>query len=229
MVQKAYNPGGTTVRVDTSQVDNFRAETLWDYELFARTKLLGGRVTATANLFHYDMRNAQRSEPLIIVTPSGRLVGFANLFNVPKARTSGAEGQLDWRVSDTLSIGAAVGFLGTKFLRTDGESAAFHGSEFDRAPHFTGSAAIDWRPTDRLRLSAQLRHHSPFFGDPQNSPDLRVASGTSADARAEYRIGRLSYFAQVRNLFDAFNMLDVGVPGEAEDPRTFSFGVEARY
>ena len=229
MVQKAYNPGGTTVRIDTSQVDNFNAETLWDYELFARAKLFGGRATATANLFYYDMRNAQGSEPLLIITPSGRPVGFSNLFNVPRARTYGAEGELDWRVNSALSVGAAVGFLQTKFVKTDGESAAFQGKEFDRAPHFTGSAAIHWRPTDRLRLSGHLRHHSPFFGDPDNSPQFRVPSGTSVDARAEYRVGRLSYFAQIRNLFDAFNMLDVTVPGEAEEPRTFSFGIEARY
>ncbi len=229
MVQKAYNPGGTTVRIDTSQTDEFKAETLWDYELFARAKLLGGRATATANLFYYDMRNAQRSDPLVIVTPSGRQVGYANLFNVPRARTYGAEGQLDWRVSGRLSVRAAIGFLGTKFVKTDGESADFQSNEFDRAPHFTGSAAIDWRPTERLRLSAQLRHHSPYFGNPENSPELRVASGTSADARAEYRLGRTTIFGQVRNVFDAFNMLDVAVPGEAEDPRTVSVGVETRF
>jgi len=114
-------------------------------------------------------------------------------------------------------------------VKTDGESADFQGKEFDRAPHFTGSAAIDWRPMDRLRLSAQLRHHNPYFGDPENSRELRVASGTSADARAEYRLGRTTIFGQVRNVFDAFNMLDVAVPGEAEDPRTVSVGVETRF
>ena len=43
MVQKAYNPGGTTIRVDTLQPDEFKAERLWDYELFARGKFAGGR------------------------------------------------------------------------------------------------------------------------------------------------------------------------------------------
>lgn len=229
MVQKAYNPGGTTIRVDTSQPDNFKAETLWDYELFARAVLLGGRVTAAANAFHYDMRNAQRFEPIVVFTPSGRPVGFANLFNVPKARTYGAEGQLDWRVSDALSASAAIGVLGSRFVRTDHESASFQGNEFDRSPHFSGSAAIDWRPTDRLRMSTQLRHHSPYFSDPNNSVEFRVGSGTSVDARAEYRVGHASFFAQVRNLFDAFNMLNRGNPAEAEDPRTFAIGVETRF
>jgi outer membrane receptor protein involved in Fe transport len=72
MVQRAYNPGGTTIRVDTSRPDDFRAESLWDYEIFARAELAGGHATAEANLFYYDMRNAQRSKPILIRTPSGR-------------------------------------------------------------------------------------------------------------------------------------------------------------
>ena len=44
------------------------------------------------------------------------------------------------------------------------------------------------------------------------------------DARAAYRLGKVELFAQVGNLFDAFNMLDLDSPtaGEAEDPRTFA-------
>jgi outer membrane receptor protein involved in Fe transport len=231
MVQKAYNPGGTTIRVDTARADNFRAETLWDYELFARAELAGGRATATANLFYYDMRDAQRLQPFLIFTPSGRPAGFANLFNVPRARSYGGEAQLSWRVTATASAKVAAGFLVTKFVRTDGESADFQGKQFDRAPHFTGSAAIDWTPTDRLRMSAQVRHHSPYFTDPENSPSLRIDGGTNVDARAEYRIGRVSVFAQVRNVFDAFNMVDLGSTafGEAEDPRIFAIGMESRF
>jgi iron complex outermembrane receptor protein len=238
IVQKAYNPGGTTIRVDTGRPDNFKAETLWDYELFARTEFVGGRVLATANLFYYDMRNAQRYQGIFIPTPSGGLVGFANMFNVPKTRSYGAEGQLAWHVSEKLSGSVAVGLLGTKFVKTDGESAAFTGNEFDRSPHFSGTAALDWKPTGKVRLSAQVRHHGRYFTDPENTPQIRVQSGTIADARAEYQLGKVSVFAQLRNLFDTLSMRDLGdfdpetgEPsfGEAEDPRTFGIGLEARF
>jgi len=238
MVQKAYNPGGTTVRVDTGRPDNFRAETLWDYELFARAEFADGWGSASANVFYYDMRDAQRSESILIPTPSGRFVGFANLFNVPKARSYGAEGQLRWRATTRLSTSVAVGFLGTRFVETDDESANFSGNEFDRSPHFTGSVAIDWEPADELRLSAQVRHHGPYFTDPQNTPQLRVDGGTMADARAEYQLANVSVFAQVRNLFDTLSMRDLGdfnpvtgepIAGEAEDPRMVAIGLDARF
>ena len=231
MVQKAYNPGGTTIRVDTASPDEFRAESLWDYEVFARANFADGRATAEANVFYYDMREAQRSEGIIVRTPSGLPAGFANLFNVPKARSYGAEGQLSWKFSRYFSATAAIGLLSTKFVRGDEESAAFEGNEFDRSPHFTGSLAIDWKPTDRARLSAQVRHHSPYFTDPENSPELRIAAGTNVDARAEYQIGGVSIFGQVRNLFDEFRMRDLfsDTAGEAEDPRTVAIGLEARF
>jgi outer membrane receptor protein involved in Fe transport len=231
MVQKAYNPGGTTIRVDTSRPDDFDAESLWDYELFGRVEFAGGRGSAGANLFYYDMRNAQRSEDIAIITPTGMRVGFANLFNVPKARSYGAEGQLRWRFGDALEASAAMGLLGTKVVRSDAEVPGIEGKQFDRAPHFSASAAVDWVPREGLRLSAQVRHHSPYFTDPRNSPAVRIGSATIADARAEYRIGRYSLFAQVRNLFDTLSMVDLDTPddGEAEDPRTFGMGLETRF
>ena len=238
MVQKAYNPGGTTIRVDTGRPDNFSAETLWDYELFARAEFADGRGSASANVFYYDMRDAQRSESILIPTPSGRFVGLANLFNVPRARSSGAEGQVRWRASSWLSSSGAVGFLGTRFVETDDESANFSGNEFDRSPHFTGSIAIGWEPADKLRLSAQVRHHGPYFTDPQNTPQLRVDGGTVADARAEYQLANVSVFAQVRNLLDTLSMRDLGdfnpvtgepIAGEAEDPRMVAIGLDARF
>jgi outer membrane receptor protein involved in Fe transport len=177
------------------------------------------------------MRNAQRSESILIFTPSGRRIGFANLFNVPKARSYGAEAQLRWRATQTLDASVAIGLLGTRIVRSGTEITEIEGNEFDRAPHFSAAAAIDWQPLDRLRVSAQVRHHSAYFTDPQNSRETRIGSATIADARAEYRLGKISIFAQVRNLFDTFALIDLGEPdaGEAEDPRTFAVGAEARF
>jgi outer membrane receptor protein involved in Fe transport len=231
MAEKAYNPGGTTIRVDTSSADNFKAESLWDYELFARAEFGNGRGSIESNLFYYDMRNPQRSQTIIVFTPSGLPVGFANLFNIPKARTYGAEGKLDLPLTRTVSARVAMGLLATKVVRTDAESADLEGKEFDRSPHFTGSAAFDWRPTDRAIVSLQARHHGSYFTDPENDPDLRVGSATIIDGRAEYRFKRLSVFAQVHNILDTFAMRDFFsvIAGEAEDPRTFSIGAEARF
>ena len=224
--------------MDTGRPDEFEAESLWDYEVFARAELAGGRATATANLFYYDMRNAQRAKSILILTPSGRQVGFSNLFNVPRARSYGAEGQLTWRANERLSGTLAMGLLGSKVVETDEDGANLEDREFDRTPRFSAAAAIAWKPMARLQISAQARHHSSYFTDPENTPEVRVGSATTVDARAEYRLDRVTIFAQVRNVFNALNMLDLGNPhpvtgepqlGEAEDPRMIAIGLETRF
>lgn len=231
LLQKAYNPGGTTIRFDTARPDNFAAETLWDSELFARGTLVHGRLQVSANLFNYAMRNAQRAEPIVIFTPTGRRVGFANLLNVPRARSRGLELSLSARTSERLSGRLAIGLLGTRITRTDAESASFAGRQFDRSPHFSGAIAVDWAPAPSLRLSAQVRRHTSYFSDNANSAALQIRAATIADARAELNVRRLSVFVQVHNAFDRFAMVVMSTPtsGEAEDPRRITAGVESRF
>jgi iron complex outermembrane recepter protein len=64
--------GGVSLRFDIGQADEYLAERLWDYELFARASPFDGALSATANLFRYDMRDAQRSRLIIVFAPGGR-------------------------------------------------------------------------------------------------------------------------------------------------------------
>lgn len=231
LVQRAYNPGGTTVRFDTGLPDNFEAETLWDYELFVRSALADGRLTANANLFYYDMRNAQRAEPIEVLAPNGFPVGFADLFNVPKARSYGMEASLEWRPAREFSAALGIGLLRTSVVRTEPDNAGIDGKEFDRAPRMSASASFNWRPSPRLQLSGQVRHHSSYYSDPFNDPQSRIGSGTIVNARAEYRFDRFSLFGYVRNVFDAFNLVSRfgNRSAVAEDPREIGVGIGADF
>jgi outer membrane receptor protein involved in Fe transport len=236
LIERAYNPGGTTVRFDTGVPDNFDAETLWDYELFARAKL-GGGVSIDANLFYYDMRNAQRSRDVGIPSRGGT-VGFADLFNVPKARSYGLEARADWQATRSLSAAIALGLLDTKIVRAEGAYAAYKGKEFQRSPHFSASAELDWRPIGRLRLSAQIRHNGPYLSDDLNNPLFRIGATTVFDGRAEGAVGKMRLFAYARNLFDKFYFKTLGFPvppsplpslATLGEPRQVGVGIESRF
>lgn len=230
LVQRAYNPGGTTLRFDTGAPDSFTAERLWDYELFARGSFADGRLIASANLFIYHMRNAQRGLPIVIVAPTGALVTFADLFNVPRANSRGAELSLDWRPSTAFSIRLAAGLLHSRITRADAPYSSFEGREFQRSPHFTASAAVDWRPVERLILSGQVRHNSAYYSDDLNRADRRVGGWTKVDVRAEYEFRRFRLFGYARNLLDRFFVTYMFSPSfaTAGHPREVGFGVETR-
>lgn len=231
LVQRAYNPGGVSLRFDIGQADEYLAETLWNYELFARASLFDGALSATANVFRYDMRDAQRSRPISVIAPGGQRVGFADLFNVPKARAHGAELTLEWRASRRLSAEGSIGLLDTKITRTDEASSHLLGKEFQRAPPFGASAGIDWRPVDRVRLSAQLHYNAGYFSDETERRDLRVGGMTTVNAKAAVEWGRVTAFVYARNLFDEFAMRQLFLPdlGVPNDPREIGFGLEAGF
>ncbi|HET9867032.1 MAG TPA: TonB-dependent receptor, partial [Nitrospira sp.] len=68
LAQRAYNPGGATLRFDTGLPDELDAERLWDFELFTRATL-GHGLRVRFNIFQSEIRDAQRSRPVLIVAP----------------------------------------------------------------------------------------------------------------------------------------------------------------
>lgn len=229
LVQRAYNPGGTTLRFDTGPAEEFRAERLWDYELFARAQF-GQTLSASANLFRYDIRDVQRDSRIQVLAPNGFPVTFADLFNVPRARSAGGEFELDWHPGKRVSARASLGLLATKITDAGPDKPALRGKQFDRSPHLSVSAAVDWHATDQLRLSAQVRHHSRYFSDNENLAALQIEPATIVDARAEYRLGRVTAFGYMRNLFDSFALVEkTAFSAYAEDPREFGLGLSASF
>ena len=229
LVQRAYNAGGTTLRFDIARPDNFEAETMWDYELFARARL-GATITASANLFYYDLRDAQRAKEIAIIGPAGFPVGFADMFNVPKAHSYGFEAEIDWRPGKRLTSRFSLGMLDSRIDRPPVDYPEFSGNQFGRSPHLSAAAAIDWDATPQFRLSAQVRRHSSYFTDDGNRAGTLVPPSTIANARAEYRLRRITLFAYATNLFDKFAFVerDTGF-AVLEDPREVAAGIETRF
>lgn len=110
LVQRATNPGGTTIDLGRGVAQEFGAETLWDRELFVRASLWGGQVRVAANLFDEAMRNAQRPLARFLITPRGP-VGYVEIVNEPRATSRGAEATIEWRVTPRLGLTGAVGLL----------------------------------------------------------------------------------------------------------------------
>ncbi|MEA1072977.1 TonB-dependent receptor [Sphingomonas sp. LY160] len=231
LVQRAYNPGGTTVNLATRAQDNFDAEQLWNYELFFRAPLLRNRLMVSANLFDNQIENAQRPQTIEFVTPDGVAFNTTEIANAPKARARGAEIGLAYRASSNLSLRMGLGILDTRIQRTLSPSDPILGKQFQRSPRVSAAAAFDWRPIAPLRLSAQMRAGSAYFSDDANTPSRRIDGSISVDARAAYTRGKGTLFGYVRNAFDNFYLTHLFTPtlGTAADPREFGVGIEAAF
>jgi outer membrane receptor protein involved in Fe transport len=232
MVQRAYNPGGVTLDGGRRAVNAFAAESLWAYEAFARARLLRDTVEISANAFHYDISDAQRTLTRELPTAGGT-VTFVEIGNAPKARSSGGEMELSWRAAPELRVQGALGVLRTRLTRTLSPTDPLLGKEFQRSPHVTASLLAEWRPLPSLRVSGQVRHNAGYFSDDANDPERRIGPARVADARASWTRGPLTVSGYVRNLLDEFYLTYLFSASSqlatAGDPREFGASLDLRF
>jgi outer membrane receptor protein involved in Fe transport len=231
LVQRAFNPGGTSISLLRRAEDSFGAERLWNYEAFLRASFAGGRGNIAANLFYNDISDAQRQQTVPVTLPNGTSLFAAEFGNAPEAETYGLEAEISWRLRDRLTLRGAIGFLETEVHRTILPSDPTLKKTFQRSPGVSAAGTVDWRPIDALRLSAQVRHQSGYFSDDVNTPARRIGASTIMDARAAYTAGRVTLFGYARNLFNDFYLTYLFSPtfGTPGDPRELGVGLEARF
>ena len=230
LVQRAFNPGGTSLNFDTGQEVVFDAETLWDYELFLRAPFGGGRGLLSANLFYNGFTDAQRAQTRAFTVPGGATAFWAEIINVPESRSLGLEAEVSWRAG-SLQLRAGVGLLDTLIVKTADPDDPLLDNEFARAPRITASAGVEWRPTVHWNVSVQAHYNDIYFTNDANTPALRAGPAMVVDLRTAWELEDWSVFGYVRNLFDDFYMTTLYSPerGTAGDPREYGFGVEVKF
>jgi outer membrane receptor protein involved in Fe transport len=231
LVQRAFNPGGTTISFITGEQDLFDAETLWNYEAYARTVTLNGRLTLGANIFYTDFTNAQRFTTRVVPVPIGGEDVVTDIGNVPAARSYGAEVEGRFAITPQFAVSFGLGLLDTEITRTPDVTDPILGREFQRAPGFTGALGVAWEIVSGVSFDAQLRSNSRYFSDDANTPALAIEGSTMVDTKLTWTTGRFTLFAFARNAFDEFALTqlfapDFGTPNEA---RLYGVGIEARF
>lgn len=233
LAQRAANPGGVNLNPARAQVETFGAEKLWDFEVFARARFADSRLVMSANAFRYEMADAQRTQAIAVALPGGQVTTVAQVGNAPRAWSMGAEVELNWRPSQRFHLHGAIGLLDTKITRTLDTSDPMLGKQFQRSPHFSGSASMEWTPVEPFMISAQVRRNSSYFSDDWETAARRIDGSTTVDAKASWTWRRVTLFGYVRNVFDEFHLTyrfdSSSILATAGEPREFGLGVEARF
>jgi len=140
----------------------------------------------------------------------------------------GVEGQANGDLGQAFGWRAAFAYA---HARVDGGSAApqLTGKRPAQAPALTATGGLDWRPLERLALSAELRYESLRYDDDLNS--RRLKAGAQVDARAGWRVTeQTEIYLAAENLFDA--NLAVGQTADGVTsyaaPQTLRVGVSYR-
>jgi outer membrane receptor protein involved in Fe transport len=168
---------------------------------------------------------------LAVNLPGGGVIFATEFTNAPEATSYGLEAQVGWQWNRQLKVDGGIGLLRTRLDRTILPTDPSLGKEFQRAPRLSAVAAIDWRPSDRWRLTAQVRHHGGYFSDDANTPLRRIDPSTIVNVRAAWETRRTTLFGYARNTFNRFALTYLFTPtfGTAEDPREVGVGIDRSF
>ena len=184
-VSRGYKSGGFPVLAGNNEVQfsPILQEKLTAYEVGAKLGLFDRRVQFNLSGFYYDYVNKQIY---------GRVPDpiFGTLFrirNVPKSRVYGADADLTWRVTPTLTARVAGVYLDTKVITFSdftelGVAANIAGQPFPFTPKYqwSGTLTYDAPISDALRFQADatVNHQSKTQADSAGIAQFRINAYT---------------------------------------------------
>ena len=167
-VSKGYKPAGGQANPDSGLggSSTFGREQLWNYEIGGNAYLLDRRLLVQGALFYMDWRDFQFTSrqtlcvlaatgEIVIVTPGldlgrcSRQLQVDSVTNLPKARSKGFELSATARITGSLTVSGAVGYLDAKYVRgkglVGGELQVLDGLRIGNSPRWTASASAEQR------------------------------------------------------------------------------------
>jgi iron complex outermembrane receptor protein len=126
---------------------NWEDETLWNYEVGSKSSIMGGRGTFNASLFRADIEDLQAT--VTAGSCSSRVV-----FNVPKARSTGAEIEFELAPNDSFDFAISATKVNSELQSTLTASGGVvagieSGNRLPTVPEFQMAAAASYHWTMR--------------------------------------------------------------------------------
>ncbi|QNE32527.1 TonB-dependent receptor [Sphingomonas sp. NBWT7] len=198
----AFNGGGYT---SSAGITYIAPERVNAYEVGAKGRF--GALTLSAAGFYYDYSNQQVQD-----TRPGP-VSF--LVNAPKSEIYGAEAEAVLRLSPTISLNAALGYLHATYKELSLQGTDLSGNDLPFAPRFTAQGGVDlavFRDGENaLVFSPNVafftrQFFSPFndtnvAGSQQNNAELQQGDFAKVNATLAWTIGRITLKAWGNNIF----------------------------
>jgi len=246
VVSRGFNAGGGSISFGASDADGnpspdpalgprsfvFDSEFVWNYEFFARARLLDEQLFLSGNIFFSDFKDQQRVEQIDF--PGGFIDSI--IVNTPETQSYGAELGIEYTPSDRWDVFANIGLLHTGIEQA--RDPRIRGNDFARAPNLTTNFGVNLRPTADWHVGLDARYTSEYFSTDLNNTLTEVDDTFIANATVSWRPLRYArVFGSVTNLFDSdaerrlFSFPATAPPSLANvvEPRVLWLGVELSF
>ncbi|QTH70281.1 TonB-dependent receptor [Pseudoalteromonas xiamenensis] len=188
--RRGYNAGGGAVSFVTNEYYYYDAESVYTYELSARSVFNNGDVNVSANLFYNNFNDYQAMS-------SARVIS-----NIKDAHSVGLELDAHAMLGRNWQVHGGVGLIQSEIDAADVGFESAVGNELNSAPALTANIGVTHWFSDAFSVNINTQYVGEFFADLQNSEE-RVAGDyvlTRAAITYEYEHWQLN--AYLNNLFD---------------------------
>ncbi|KUR74582.1 TonB-dependent receptor [Novosphingobium sp. Fuku2-ISO-50] len=188
----------------------YRSDSLWSYELGAKTKLFDRHLEIAASAYHVNWSNIQQ---LIYVSNCGQQ--FVD--NLGKAKSNGFDAQITIRPFDGFTLEGAIGYTSATFTQTI-PYLVQKGDHIDTQP-WSGTVGATYERALSSAAQSYARVDYTYHSRSSTTPLLDTANGgydaaavpapqtQLVNLRAGVRFGRADVSAFVNNLFNSRPLL----------------------
>ncbi|MBA6291211.1 TonB-dependent receptor [Colwellia sp. MB3u-70] len=216
-VNRGYKAGGANTEGSLpTELREFTAEYLWNYELGYKVSLLDNQAYVRSAVFYMDRDDMQVRTSFLQEREDGSTDFVSYLGNAATGTNLGLELEAGWQISPELEIYGAVGLLDTQyngFIDADGHDKS--GDEQAHAPSYQFNLGLNYQLSDHLRVNISVDGKDEFlFSDSHNekSAAIEVVNMSMSYAKDDWQVK-----VWARNLFD-----------ESYATRGFYFGNDPR-
>jgi outer membrane receptor protein involved in Fe transport len=150
---QGFRPGGANMAVPSfcgPAPNSYRPDSVWDYELGEKAKVLDGNLTVNSDVFYIKWKDTQQ---VLLLN-----CGFQYNFNAGNARSFGAELEVNYRLSDELTVSLNGTYTDAEIDEPAANTGIAPGSPILNVPKYTGNMNILYRRpiNDQLDFVARL-------------------------------------------------------------------------
>jgi len=214
----------------TSNPQTYGPDSLWNYEIGEKTRLLDGRLTLNGALYYEDWNHIQRDVTLSC--------GYIYTDNAGKANIYGGEVEVNALLTEELTVNANLAYTDAEYAVTSLEAGVTKGQVIPDVPRITSSQSVIWRHALSDPYTLVVRATNSFIDSRQDVtygidtlPSYDVVGGriglTSAKGWSAYAF--IDNAGNSHALLSAINSQVLNIPTLTRDttlrPRTFGVDV----
>lgn len=137
-VSNGFRAGGISQYISNGEINIYDPETVWTYELGAKTRWLENRLLLDVAAFYNDWRDQQVMQ---YVLPAGRVIG-----NAGKSRSYGFEVEGSYKLTQNVRLFAGYGYLDARYQEYEDEilGVVYDGNRIPLSPRHSVNAGLDY-------------------------------------------------------------------------------------